>query len=48
LRQYYRLLLRYPRLLGGDLGCGRTEQVSQHLPADRRVRIQQPLDDRLR
>ena len=35
-----------PRALGGDLVRGRTDQVSHRLPADRRVRIKQPLDDR--
>ena len=31
-----------PRALGRDLVRGRTDQVSHHLPADRRVRIKQP------
>ena len=35
-----------PRALGRDLLRGRTDQVSHHLPADRRVRIKQPLYDR--
>ena len=35
-----------PRALRRDLLGGRTGQVSHHLPADRRVRIKQPLDDR--
>ena len=32
-----------PRALGRDLIRGRTDQVSQHLPADRRVGVEQPL-----
>ena len=32
-----------PGALGRDLIRGRTDQVSHHLPADRRVRIKQPL-----
>ena len=35
-----------PRALGRDLLRGRIGQVSHHLPADRRVRIKQPLYDR--
>jgi hypothetical protein len=32
-----------PRALGCDLLLGRTDQISHRLPADRRVRIEQPL-----
>ena len=34
-----------PRALGRDLVRGRIGQVPHHLPADRRVRIEQPVDD---
>ena len=34
-----------PRALGRDLLGGRISQVPHHLPADRRVRVEQPVDD---
>ena len=33
------------RALGGDDIVGRIGQVAQHLPADRRIGVQQPVDD---
>ena len=34
-----------PRALGRDVLGGRINQVPHHLPADRRVRVEQPVDD---
>ena len=37
---------RDPCTLGRDLTHGRMRQVAHHLPADRRVRIEQPAHER--